>query len=352
MGRLQIRRIWIAAVFGAFCSFMFGGSLVPWLFTQVVPWFWTWLVCHILTFIQITPPASFPAPWPFLLYPNLVLGGIWLAYYTFAYIKAQRKEKKRTPRIVYDYLINSYTSIIPPELPALSPVYPGEQKHQLVERCYEEYRKALKRYDPPPIAEMKTPPTFFYRTGNKLEWQRTKEGLFPILPEELLTPQNIHWLLPLLAHHLAWYNNNDFNLRSTWDGFPKDFASFLPAWILLITGNFLWLPVLFKNRQRWGSWLIQRVYHADKFAVGLGQGPALEHMLRSFNEELKQRGLIDRSVPTLISRCGQLEVLNNQERQKMRERGLKPVEPPLVKGRMPPQLYQSIRDASDNTRHW
>ena len=70
----------------------------------------------------------------------------------------------------------------------------------------------------------------------------------------------------------------------------------------------------------------------------LGQGPAWEHMLRYFDTELRRDGHLDRSVPTLISRVGRLEALNNKEREEMRKLGLTPEEPPLVKGSMPPQL--------------
>src|SRR5258708_33512309 len=86
MGRLQIRRIRIAVVFGALCSFLFGGSFVPWLFTQVIPCLWTWLGTHILTFTQIAPPGAFPAPWTFLIYPSLVFGGFWLVYYAATHL--------------------------------------------------------------------------------------------------------------------------------------------------------------------------------------------------------------------------------------------------------------------------
>ncbi len=140
---------------------------------------------------------------------------------------------------MFDYLDNRHILTFLSKLPALSPAFPGEQKHQLVERCYEEYRKALKRFDPPSILELKTPPTFFYRTDEKLEWLFTAEGPLLVLPEELLTPQNIHLLLPPLAHHLAWYNNDALDLASIWDGYPEDVESFLPAWVMLITGNFL-----------------------------------------------------------------------------------------------------------------
>jgi len=355
LGRSQIRRIRVAVIFGGLCSFWFGGSFIFWLLAQVIPWLWTWSVSHI--FMQIEPPASFPAPWPFFLYPNLVLGAIWLVYYAAAYWKAPRAaywkvpHRKRAPSVEYDYQYNIYTNVLLPKLPALSPATPGEQKHQLVERCYEEYRKALKRYDPPPIPELKTPPNFYYRSGNKLEWLHTKEGLFPILPQELLTPQSMHLLLPLLAQHLAWYNNNDFGLRSAWSSFPDRFESFLPAWVLAITGNFLWLPILCKDRRSWESWLIRQVYRADAFAVCVGQGFALEHILLYFDEERKRRGQVDCCVPTLISRLGQLEALNRQERERMRELGLTPVEPPLIKG-MPPQLRPGFHSESDGTYFW
>jgi hypothetical protein len=70
-----------------------------------------------------------------------------------------------------------------------------------VERCYQEYRKALQRYDPPPI-DLKTPETFLYQKGGQLRWLKGKTGLILVLPEEILTPERIHELLPFLALNL------------------------------------------------------------------------------------------------------------------------------------------------------
>jgi hypothetical protein len=348
MGHMHVRRIWFALLFGALFSFYFGGSVVPYLVLQVFPWLWWWfvvLVSHLLTFIVAKPPAALPWPWSYLLAPNFLLGGIWVLYYTLAYRSSQKWSRSSFgggyTRITYDYQYNIYSLHGPEEPPVLSPAFEGEQRSQIVERCYEEYRKALLRYNPPPVPELKTPPTFFYRPGNKLVWQVTTAGtLLPTIPDELLTPENIPLLLPLLAQHLAWYQTDDFQLRRAFDRYADEVSFWFPTSLLVWTGNFVWLPVLAKDQGSWQSWLINRVYEADRFAVWLGQGPALEHLLRLFEAELKRRGQVDRSVPTLASRIAQLEVLNNKEREEMHKLGLKPIEPPLIKGklRIPQQL--------------
>ena len=76
----------------------------------------------------------------------------------------------------------------------------------------------------------------------------------------------------------------------------------------------------------------------DEFAVLLGQGPALEHLLRRLEEDLKQRNEIDKDIPTLIERIGRLSVLNEKERRDMLALGLDPKEPPLVFDPAPPQI--------------
>ncbi len=37
MGRVLIRRLWVASLFGAFCSYWFGGSIVPYV-AQYIHW--------------------------------------------------------------------------------------------------------------------------------------------------------------------------------------------------------------------------------------------------------------------------------------------------------------------------
>ncbi len=355
MGRVLIRRLWVASLFGAFCSYWFGGSIVPYVITQMIPWLWTGLVrllSHITSIIPTPVLGPFPAPWSDLIAPNWIPGLIWLAYYSIGFLVGRRYTTKCTPRarrVKYAYQYDAHTrglKYLPTE-PVLSSAFAGEQKHQLVECCYEEYRKALKRYEPPRVAELKTPPTFFYFKGIKADWVISPDGeLYPRLPEELLTPEKIHLILPLLAHLLAWYNSDDYELRQSWDGYP-DAGSFLPSWLLILTGNFLWVLsfLKFKYRQAWDAWLARRIYDADEFAVELGQGPAWEHTLRYFDTELRRDGQHDRSVPTLISRVGRLEALNNKEREEMRKLGLTPDERPLVTEKLPPQLNPGAKES-------
>jgi hypothetical protein len=349
-----IRRLWIASLFGALCSYWFGAGFVPYVFTQVLPWLWTGLVLllsHVASVIPTPALGPFPAPWSDLIAPNWIPGLIWLSYYSIGFLVGKHDSVKHTPRsrrvkyeFQYDSRIGTYKYL--PKEPVYSSAKAGELKHQLVERCYEEYRKALKRYEPQRIRELKTPPTFHYMQGCKVQWVLSPDGeLCLTLPEELLTPEKIHLLLPLLAHLLAWYNSDDYELRQKWDGYP-DAGSFLPTWVLVLTGNFLWVPsfLKFMSQQAWDAWLAGRIYDADEFTVELGQGPAWEHMLRYFDKEVRRDGHLDRSVPTLISRVGRLEALNNKEREEMRKLGLTPDERPLMTESLPPQMNPGAKE--------
>lgn len=333
MRQVYIRKVVVASIVGAFLSFFVGASALPWL--------WAVVLLGIHQFPQWHQPGSFPNPLYFIATPNVLLGLGWLLYYlvTFvwammtlsarqkAQIRAEIDQKYRQPKDFSDS--HSQKQQAP-----LSEAWPGELKYELVERCYQEYRQALQRYNSPPI-DLRTPSRFYYRKGGQLEWI----GSMPVLPEHLLTPERIHELLPFLAHHLAYYNSDapkpdDLN----------DYPDHVPlAWLLIPTGNFLWLPVKFKHgleeqlRVDEVAQKKQQVHEADAFAVLLGQGPALEHQLRRMDEEPKQRRQIDRGIPTLSERLGHLEALNKQEREQMRKLGLKPKEPPLVKGDTPRQ---------------
>lgn len=307
MGRFFVVSMRWASVLGAVFSFFFGSSIVPRLMALAI-----WGVRHVPW--SPTSPGSFPNPFPLFFHPNMILGLIWLIYYIVAYIwSIFRLLRGKFAR--YRSLCRSTL-----QKPILSQGWPGEQKWELVERCYQQYREALKRYSPQPL-QLKTPPGFYYRKGNRLEW----EGMIPILPEELLTPEWIHLLLPSLAHHLAYYHSPDWKLQTEWECYPSH-----SPWWLAMTGNFLWLPVLDKRLAHWEEWQARRVHDADTFAHYLGEGQSLEHQLRRWHRELEQAGKPDTSVPTLIERIGHLEALRKEEHRQMHELGLMPAEPPLV----------------------
>jgi hypothetical protein len=342
---LYTRKLLIASLSGVALSFVAGACLAPWIFAVVV-----WLVHQIPIWHEL--PGSFPNLFDFVAHPNLLLGLVWLGYYGCLYLWAtwnpsprqsmrqyeayRRAEAERTTSPyfwMHKGLIDPepdspfYTHVSPPKRqePPLSPAFAGEEKWNLVEQCYAEFRQALQRYNSPPL-DLQTPPGFYYWKSKQLKW----EGGYLVIPEEYLVPEKIDILKPLLAYLLARYNS-DVPEPSELDDYPD----YVPGrWFLALSGNFLWLPVWYKHKVETQHLYdirlseTNQVYEADQFAVYLGQGEALEALLRQVNDELEQRQMVDQTVPTLISRIGHLEVLNRKEREAMRQLGLMVKEPP------------------------
>lgn len=141
-----------------------------------------------------------------------------------------------------------------------------------------------------------------------MEW---KEGLL-ILPEALLDPTQLHLLLPLLAHHLAYYNGPDLQLQQIWDTYPDH-----TFWLLTLSGNFLWVPVMIKKVGLWKAWQAKRVLEADTFASWLGQGEALKQYLQHMYASLQHTGKPDLIIPELaelVARIDSLREIMKQER--------------------------------------
>jgi hypothetical protein len=248
MGRFLVIFAGFLSLLGAGLSTFFGACLVPWLWA---------LVWSVSSFLPSQPlPSPFPHPIAFLLNPNLPLGLAWLAYYCNAYICS----------MVYP-LPRKFLRTPIHQLPRLSQGVSREHQSELIDYCYHQYREALACHNPSPLKQLKTPPQFFCWSGNALEW---KEGLL-ILPEALLHPTQLHLLLPLLAHHLAYYNGPDLQLQGIWDTYPDH-----TFWLLTVSGNFLWVPLMIKKAGWWETWQAKRMLEADTFASWLGQGEALK----------------------------------------------------------------------------
>jgi hypothetical protein len=244
-----VRKLAIASCLGGFLTFAVGAWILPWLGAIGM-----WLI-HRIPWWSVA--GSFPNLFDFLAAPQMVLGLIWLLYYIVTYLWAAvslsprqkmqlRAQWDREHRETYgEWSFSGYSYDNNYSQPArkkedapLSQAWPGELKHQLVEHCYEEYKNALKRFDPPPLT-LRVPETFSYRKAGKIEWM----GSTLVIPEQVLTPERIHELLPFLAHFLYDYNAESITEEETTD-FP-DHVPFAP--FLCATGNFLWLPVAFKH---------------------------------------------------------------------------------------------------------
>jgi hypothetical protein len=323
-----LHQLLVAHLLGACFSFLFGACIVPWWISILswvlhrIPWWYT----H----------ASFPNLLPYIAAPHVTVGLFWLLYYAVsdAWVflgKIQEQAGSLTlygqhiwdegnPCLPTTYVVDNASR--PRQKPPLSYAWTNEQKHILIERCYEQYRQALQRYDPSPV-NLHTPPSFYYRKGNLLEWDVVTQ--LPVLPEELLVPERIYELVPLLAHHLAWYNAEALQVAAM----PGN-----PAYIsgdrmlgLILTGNFIWLPMkVFDTIET-----SMTVHEADSFAAYLGQGSALELLLRRALADLERQGKEDNSYPTLRERIGHLEALNGHERELMQNLGLNTQETPIAR---------------------
>lgn len=360
------KKLLVANVLGLVLTVFSGASLVPWVWAILV-WGWSHLAflgLHLL---------PFPNPLRYLLAPNWLLAVIWLGYYAVVYFYAafhsdpknftlrstpvynhspfshNYPAREREERILGPFLyrpvgeeeeerrewsLSLITDYSPkPKAIPQSQAWPGEEKHDLVERCYAEYRKALQRYTPSPI-ELHTPHTFFYHASKFFAFNGKK----PVIPEEFLCEEQLPTLLPLLAQHLYYYN---LEVADTETITPTTLP--LP-WFLALTGNWLWIPVstaqLFQSdlRELHTTHRKGLVLEADAFAAMLGQGPQLERMLRRVQHELKQNHMADSHSPTISERIGHLEALNKQERSEVRAHELKVKEPPKFKPDDPPPL--------------
>jgi len=286
MGRFLVFFAGFLSLLGAGLSTFFGACLVPWLWALVF-----WSASHFLP--SLPSPDPFPNPLTFLLNPSLPFGFAWLAYYCSAYVCAMLYP---LPRESLRTLVN--------QLPRLSQGVSREHQSELIQYCYQQYREALAYYNPSPIKQLKTPSQFFCWSGNALEW---KEGLL-ILPEALLDPTQLHLLLPLLAHHLAYYNGPDLLLQGIWDTYPDH-----TFWLLTLSGNFLWVPVVIKKVGLWKAWQAIRVLEADTFAFWLGQHEALKQYLQHMYISLQHTGKPDLVIPELVERIDHLKEIMKQE---------------------------------------
>lgn len=311
-----VYRLHTLLMLGALLSVCLGGYLLPRLLAELFS------LLHVLPWWQHLPF------YPFVAFPSVFLAVVWLAYYLITYRIGRRMTRPLMPSP--DPLAPRGNSMV------MARGWHNEQKEQLLHQCYQHFQNALQRYDPPKLS-LFTPSHFYhYRDQNnpsKLTLYRIHG--FPVIPEQLLTPERIHELLPLLAQHLYFYQDQHQG-RERYEEL-NTFPSHMPlAPLLICTGNFLWIPVLYKNSLtitspvRPNALSDEDMLNADTFAVALGQGPQLEHVLRLADEQAKWYSTQDTNIPPLTERIGHLEMLNRREREELHALGLDMQEPPMV----------------------
>jgi hypothetical protein len=206
---------------------------------------------------------------------------------------------------------------------SLSRAHPGGQIWNLIEQAYALYRQGLARFNPPPIRQLRTPPTIYY-------YQRQTE---PDSPEPPNPEQELYWrdghlvinrawigpkdeqadiLLPQVARRLYDCNTPDRIVEQLFHLAHVALRSWIAQWLLAVP-----LSVQLKCEQRWEALERERVLDRDWFAYACDQGPRLRKWLRM---QLKDRGdldLPDNAIPTLAERIDHLDSLLNREEQQL-----------------------------------
>lgn len=307
-----IHHLFSLRVISAILSVLVGGCVLPLLIEALL-----WDV-HLPARWHHVPASTL------VQFPSLFLALIWLLYYLlFALVFSPPPSSWHTEQ---DYL---------PSYP-ISRGWPDEQKGILLAQCYQAFQQALQRYTPAPVT-LSFPSLFYYYRSTNTNPQLTLYWYHgnPLIPEHLLSPERLHELMPLLAHLLFFAPPH--NIVAPQFEVLAHFPDHTPLTsFLMLTGNFVWLPVAYKQRllaktsiRPWHR-LREEILQADEFAFWLGQGLHLEHLLRQADEEAKYRGHEDRRIPTLAERIGHVEGLNNKERDAMRALGLTLEEPSLI----------------------
>jgi hypothetical protein len=219
---------------------------------------------------------------------------------------------------------------------SFSRAHPDGQVWLLIEQAYTLYKRSLTRFDPPPIAHLKTPATFYYyqRQTNPDDIPNPEREMYWIGENLIINqayigsrPEQVELLLPFLARLLYDNNSPDHRVKQLFRIAREGEARAFCAWILA-------LPLLIakKCEKRWEVMERDHVLDRDRFAYYCGQGKRLRRGLQYQLEYRVQHDIPDNSIPTLVERIDHLDSLIGREAsqvKKLREAlPLKPSAPP------------------------
>ncbi len=259
-----------------------------------------------LALLSVAPP--FPRV---DLVPNMLSGWMWLAGYLLVHLLCFARQNV-------------------PKVPGCW-VRLGEPERQTLRRCYQYYNKALDRWSPRPVLCLCTPKVLCSPETNHtaITWK----GQTLVVPDLFLHPEQEMQLRMELARHLMYCNGPDVRIEQFLSSYPQK-RLWIWSLALLLTGNFLCLPILVQARARlrWRRW---RILDADRFAFLLGEGEVLRESLWHQRQAQHQAGIIDTQFPTLSERIDQLDALLADEHQQMRQLGI------IVNGPESPVIYAS-----------
>lgn len=244
-----------------------------------------------LGFIRPVTLTLFPDLKLLAQHPNHTTGLIWAFYYIAAHL--------------YCLFWRSAPKNSVSQLP-LARISPASPKDEYITQCYQHLMNALIAWDSPLIENIGWPVINYYQGNGPIFWK----GRTLVVPEDLLEPAKREEFLPRLAREIAYYNGPDLWLSQVFAAYPYRLG------ILIITGNWLWLPGLIRTFL-YPRWLGERKLWTDIFVHAAGQSDWLLHGLRKRRYELQAQHIPDTSWPPLMERIDQLEALQQIEQEQI-----------------------------------
>jgi hypothetical protein len=323
MGYFLLPLTLAADVLGAYFSYYYGASLLPWLSVVLPQFLWPallWLISRPVWFwVDLSLPAPSPSPIPFFQHPVWpTVGAAWvrLLLLTHGYYAIKH--------LIWRYNNTHWGT---PQAGN-----PGEQKWQLIQRRWQDYEEEARRFHQKVQIRF---PSVRYTAETDAPLAEFR-GRLLLIREDALHPSQVQELAPELAYQLATYNSHDWLFRDILDYYPKQTMLFH-----LLTGIGIWIPALI-NEYLWPTlhWR-KRVFVADKFTWMLGQGQ-LQHNRLAALPTREDRTFFS-PFPLLLERKGRLEALIRTEHQWMQDHHLiaKNIEPALQQKSMkqiPPKI--------------
>lgn len=208
-------------------------------------------------------------------------------------------------------------------LASLSRAHADGEVWIVIDHAYQQYKKALKRFEHPPVWPLKTPATFFYYPpAPQTDTPSNPEREFLLVNGEMVINQKyigtqkeqMEILFPLLARLLSHYHNQDHLVERIFYMADLADASRFYTVLLLLP---LWVTTFWKPR--WQSLERDRVLDKDFFAYQLGEGKRLNTLLLQQRDLRLKNSQPDNAVPTLAERIDHLESLLRRESRQIKE---------------------------------
>jgi hypothetical protein len=167
------------------------------------------------------------------------------------------------------------------------PGAPGGEYWGIVQRRFDEYREAVKRWSP--AFPLRTPTWCYYKRQGSGQPDLFWRGRKLVIEKDLLRRERLHELRPYLARELMYYNSEDLAFKDVLAYYPDWLSWWLILWHLL--GFCVLLPPMLTKWYIWPGYWERRTLVADAFACHLWQGHLLYYHIEmqvQQEERLKQ----------------------------------------------------------------